>query len=86
MVASMVLLLALIGVVTVPSLPFTSNILPSVTGLFKARHLESARRLAGSLLDGGMLGDLAPADMADAVSYVETAIERARSFIADFQQ
>ena len=81
MVAGMVIVLAVIGVVTVPGLPFIDNLMPSVTSLFKARHLATARSLAGDLL-----GELPPLDVAEAVSYVENAIESARRFIADFPQ
>ena len=83
MVAGMVILLAITGVVTVPSLPFTADVLPSVTSLFEARSLQSARSLAGALADSGILGDL---QLADAANYVETAIQRARRFIAEFPQ
>ena len=86
MVAGMVVVLAIIGVVTVPGLPFTSKILPSVTGLFEARGLDTARSLAGSVLDSGLLGDLSASEVATAVNYVEEAIERARRFIADYPQ
>ncbi|KAF0290682.1 hypothetical protein FJT64_011119 [Amphibalanus amphitrite] len=86
MIAGIVVVLAIIGVVTVPGLPFTASVLPTVTGLFKARSLDSARSLASSVLDSGLFGDLSAADVAGAVTYVDEAIERARRFIADYPQ
>ena len=68
MIAGIVVVLAIIGVVTVPGLPFTASVLPTVTDLFKARSLDSARSLASSVLDSGLFGDLSAADVAGAVT------------------
>ncbi|XP_037070981.1 uncharacterized protein LOC119092114 [Pollicipes pollicipes] len=69
LLAGVVVCLSLIGVITVPFLPFTTQVLPQLTNLFKARALA----------------DWSLTDVADTVNMVETAIERGRRFVNNWK-